>query len=48
MATGGGYISHPQDEIMGGLSQQHSRWVGLSCDTGLFHNLIRSLFALKK
>lgn len=38
----------PQDEIMDGLSQQHSRWVGLSCDTGSFHNLIRSLLAIKK
>lgn len=33
---------------MGALSQQHSKWVGLSCDTGSFHNLIRSLFSTKK
>lgn len=38
----------PQDGIMGGLSQQHSKWVGLSCDTGSFHNLIRSLLSIKK
>lgn len=39
---------NPQDGIMGGLSQQHSKWVGLSSDTGSFHNLIRSLFSIKK
>lgn len=39
---------NPQDGIMGGLSRQHSKWVGLSCDTGSFHNLIRSLFSIKK
>lgn len=39
---------NPQDGIMGGLSRQHSKWVGLSCDTGSFHNLIRSLLSIKK